>query len=405
MHGSTGTGTDGVVNGLLQALDGDILSLDLVRNPNHYIDPLALKKLDAIRPGGARDIERIRAGEPFAPAAKRNGGHTPVDVANRFALIPAAAMEDLPKPEWLIDNKLTKSGLSVLAGPPGCGKTFMALSDACSIADEDAPVIYVAAEGSAGIGARLRAWKLANHAGGARLDVYFVTEPVALGNAAEVGRFIAALEPLGPMPAMVVIDTLARCMIDGDENSTKDMSAFIAGADTIRRVTGAHVQLLHHFNAGGERERGNTALRGACDTMMFLKAEGGELTLSCEKQKDAPPFQKQAFRLAQFGESAAVISAKDGLHLRGSVQDPIFTESHLEVLRLVQSHFTEKHGPTTSEWLQATGWPESKRRTFFNYRTLFVQYGYVNEPERERGGRYTLTDKGRAALSATVQDE
>lgn len=396
---SSGTGTESVVKGLEAALDGQPLSQAWLREPGLIIDPAALRELERRRPGATAKIREIQSSAP----PHRNGDQ-PEPRESRYRLIPAAEMENLPKPEWLIEERLTRGGLSVLAGPPGCGKTFLALSDACSVAEEQAPAIYIAAEGSSGLGSRIRAWKTANHAAG-YLPVHFITEPVSLLNAADLAHFLSAISELGVLPALITIDTLARCMIGGDENSTQDMSAFIAGADSLRRATGAHVQLLHHFNAGGERERGNTALRGACDTMMFLTAEGADLTLTCQKQKDAPPFPKQYFRLASFGDSAAAISAKDALHLRASVQGPLFTESHLELLALVQTHFTEKHGPTATEWWQATGWAESKRRTFWNYRKLLVTQGYVNEPERERGGRYTLTDLGKAALGAKVQDE
>lgn len=315
---------------------------------------------------------------------------------SRFRLISAAAMENLPKPEWLKEDRLTRGGLSALVGAPGCGKTFLALDDSLSIADESAPAVYVAAEGSAGLGARIRAWKMAHHAIGAHLPVYFITEPVAIANPSQLTEFLIALTELGTPPSIVTIDTLARCMIGLDENSTADMSAFIAGADSIRRATGAHVQLLHHMNAGGERERGNTALRGACDTMMFLKADGDELTLSCEKQKDAAPFEKVRYRLTVFGDSAALVTANGRLQY-GPNQ---LTAKQLEVLSLLQTHFTESNPPTTTEWQTATGWDTSKMRTFYNARTALVKGGYVTEPKIERGGRYTITEEGRLALTA-----
>src|SRR5207247_6245267 len=90
----------------------------------------------------------------------------------------------------------------------------------------------------------------------------------------------------------VVCDALGRSMVGGDEKSGRDVGR---AADAIRRVMqtfrcGALV--LHHGTKGDPRnERGSGALRGAADTMMFLKKEkDGLIKLAPDKQKDAAKF-------------------------------------------------------------------------------------------------------------------
>ena len=78
----------------------------------------------------------------------------------------------------------------------------------------------------------------------------------------------------------------------GDENATQDMGRFIAGVDFLRRVTGAAVLALHHSGWNETRERGNSSLRGAADTMMSLTPKDGSLVLEVTKQKDAQPTDK-----------------------------------------------------------------------------------------------------------------
>ena len=140
--------------------------------------------------------------------------------------------------------------------------------------------------------------------------LYFVTEAVNLMSPAAMSELLARIQQLPEPPALIVFDTFARCLIGGDENSASDVGLAIAHADRLRVETGAAVLLLHHVNAGGERERGSTALRGACDGMFSLKAEDGILTLACEKMKDDAPFpdlrlQLVPTRRSMLGKNAA----------------------------------------------------------------------------------------------------
>jgi hypothetical protein len=91
-------------------------------------------------------------------------------------------------------------------------------------------------------------------------------------------------------PLFIIVDTLARCF-EGDENQQEDMGAFVKALDFLREDYAATVLVIHHTNADESRERGNTSLRGAADTMMTLKHNAGEVTVTCNKQKDWEPFE------------------------------------------------------------------------------------------------------------------
>ena len=97
-----------------------------------------------------------------------------------------------------------------------------------------APVVYVAAEGAAGYAGRKLAW--CKHHGKGAGQLWFVGEAVNLLDPAEVLTFTAAIRPLAP--ALVIFDTLARCMIGGDENSARDMGLMVAACDDLRAATG-----------------------------------------------------------------------------------------------------------------------------------------------------------------------
>src|SRR6202007_2191353 len=91
-----------------------------------------------------------------------------------------------------------------------------------------------------------------------------VDTSVLLNNKASVMNFLS-LNPGDK--AMVFIDTLARCM-NGDENSAKDMSAAIKGADYIREQVKGGVVIVHHEGWSAKRVRGSSALQGAPDAVI-----------------------------------------------------------------------------------------------------------------------------------------
>ena len=88
---------------------------------------------------------------------------------------------------------------------------------------------------------------------------------------------------------LVIVDTMARSMVGGDENSSKDVGVLVAAADRIRRASGACVLLVHHSGKDSSAGmRGSSALEGAVDTALECRRAGGHLTLTCRKQKDGP---------------------------------------------------------------------------------------------------------------------
>jgi hypothetical protein len=92
-------------------------------------------------------------------------------------------------------------------------------------------------------------------------------------------------------PAMIVLDTLARCFGGGDENSTQDMSKFVSACDAIRGRYGCTILVVHHAGHGDKsRARGAIALKAALDAEYRLANDTG-LLLTATKMKDAeaPP--------------------------------------------------------------------------------------------------------------------
>lgn len=120
-------------------------------------------------------------------------------------------------------------------------------------------------------------------------------------------------------------DTLARCSVGGEENSSKDMGAIIDVCDRIRVESGATVLLVHHARKLADAMRGSSAIEGACDTVIELKSEGQAITLVCGKQKDGRDFEPIRLWRAEVGDSC-VIRSHEG---RGTDDEPTVSEETL----------------------------------------------------------------------------
>jgi hypothetical protein len=177
------------------------------------------------------------------------------------------------------------------------------------------PVLYVAGEGTAGLAQRQRAWQDACEIfdlEGMHWLPYAVNllQPEWSKGLAELAADLGAV--------LVIIDTLARSMVGGDENKSGDMAAAIEACDLIRRKSGATVDLVHHTPKAGDTPRGHSALEGAVDTALLLERNaanafernsnptGGSsavFTLTAAKQKDIPQVEPLIFELESWSGS------------------------------------------------------------------------------------------------------
>jgi hypothetical protein len=236
------------------------------------------------------------------------------EAGRAIRLLTPEDLRALPPLEWLIEGVLTKRGLSVVFGPSGAGKTFLVIDLALSIAmgasydgraTHHGSVIYVAAEGLAGMQRRLDAWQLSRGLPSLH-GIWIHDEPLNLMDERGLPAFIAAVRETAPAPALIILDTLALCIPGGDENSARDMGLAIAAAKRLQRELQAAVMLVHHTGKGGETERGSGALRGAADTMIAVRPEGATVRVECSKQKDAEPFSPSSWVLTPWAQSCVL---------------------------------------------------------------------------------------------------
>ncbi len=247
------------------------------------------------------DLVADRVGRHFRIA----GRTVPPELSsNPYEFQRAYDLRDRPRTGWLVDQVLMERGFTVLYGPPGCGKSFLALDWALSIVHGipwhgretmKGAVGYIAAEGSHEFGPRIAAWQQEHSCSDAdieREDFYVLgTAPDLMKD--ETAQKLAMATWTIPNLKLIVIDTMARTMYDGDENAARDVGKFIANIEMLRFATDAAILVIHHTTKSTGDVRGSSALPGAATTMLSLvspKGTHGGLILSCEKQKEAAAF-------------------------------------------------------------------------------------------------------------------
>lgn len=267
-------------------------------------------------------------------------------------------IDDLKPIEWLVEDYIESDSLALIFGAPAGGKSFVTVDLACCIATGTAwhgrpvkqgAVFYIAGEGHNGLARRFAAWSKANGVSLKGAPLFKSTRAVMIYNEDSAKLLhediMVMAETYQMQPAMVAVDTVARNFGAGDENSTEDMSKFIEHVDTfIRRPFGCNVNLVHHSGHNMDRARGSSALKAALDAEYQVVKDGGMLTITATKMKDAemPPELTFKFKVIELGEvggqditSVVLEPHDDALSYKvadDSAGEPITAKAVLEVV-------------------------------------------------------------------------
>lgn len=221
---------------------------------------------------------------------------------NRFddGFLPETEIDALKPPEWLIKDTLPKASLSVMYGPPGSHKSFLALDMASHLArgwgwagyrvTRPARVLYVAGEGTSGLQKRSQAWR--QHHGAEPTDglTFFKSMP-RIADDNDWSNFCNALERKAGQQGfdLVVFDTLARLAVGLNENDNGDIGRVVGKLEALQSRLGCAVMVVHHTGKDEAKGmRGGSALLGAADTAFAVKKVSATTSsLEVTKQKDA----------------------------------------------------------------------------------------------------------------------
>ncbi len=278
--------------------------------------------------------------------------------SNKFRLSKLSDLSDQPLKPFIIEKILPANGLAAVVGTFGSYKSFLALDMALSIATglkwqghatERGYVVYVAAEGAgAEVNKRARGWCVRHQlSDDERFRV--ITDAPQITQPGDVAHLSRALQSLPEMPKLIILDTLARCMVGGDENNARDMGLFVAGLDKIRRDTGATIAIVHHTGKAGDM-RGSSALPGAMDTILDVKSKERMATISCGKQKDQAAFDSITVvaRIVGDGDTATLVFESSDAAPVGAV----LPQRAITALAILREQFPD--GATFTQWKSAS---------------------------------------------------
>jgi hypothetical protein len=255
----------------------------------------------------------LTAGEGGAePAAVQPTGNPWNDARNRLyaRMRTTATIDDRPLPRYIVDGWLKYDEIAQIIGASGSMKSFVAIDLAAAIATGTGwhgntanrhPVMFVAAEGGAGIRKRMRAWEKHHER---RIDGMLVLdEPVQI--ATRNGRGLApsiewqALAQIvyETKTAVLFVDTQARSTVGINENDNSEMGVVFDAVDQLRRAVrnqpDGHevtVVLIHHTGKAGAEGRGASAMYAAVNTELRVAkkkiGDGHVITVANSKNKD-----------------------------------------------------------------------------------------------------------------------
>lgn len=228
--------------------------------------------------------------------------------ARKVPMLDMAAMrESAASVRWVVKGVIPAESLGMLYGASGTFKSFIALDAALHIAHgmpwmgrrtSQGPVIYIAAEGGAGLWKRIAAWHRQRRLQWQGAPFYVV--PVAVDLCVDAWRVVDAAQAMGVHPSLVVVDTLSQTYA-GEENSANEMAGYFRElGQRFRALWSCAVMLIHHSgHSATERPRGSSAIRANLDWMFGVFRDEQEMlaTVACQKQKDTEGFGDASFRL------------------------------------------------------------------------------------------------------------
>lgn len=293
----------------------------------------------------------------------------------RFAPVSDEAFAQRPAPTWLVKGVLPRSELVFLYGPPGSGKSFIALDIAGAVAQgvpwrglkvRQGRVVYVIAEGQGGFRNRLHAYRQ-------HFERWPGFEIIAANpNLLERKDALDLAKAIGKAD-LIILDTLAQVTPGADENTSKDMGKALAHCRGLHKATGATVMVVHHTGKDVTKgSRGWSGLKGAADAELECIRLAGGRVLHLGKNKDGPDGMQYPFDL---------VAVNIGIDADGDIVTSCVVE-HLAALPMAQAE-PRKQGTRERIVMDVTHEFAQAQTTRIGIKTFIARCLELTEPPQD----------------------
>lgn len=248
-------------------------------------------------------------------------------LADEIRTIPELLAQ--PAAKEVIADTFDEGTVCLLAGYWGTAKSFIGVSISGSLATGtpwygrnviQRRVLYIAAEGTYGIGARFHAWSTLHGVTIPERDLEVLSIPVQLTDPEKVKELCAVIE--AHQYQFIVVDTLSKSIVGIDENSAKDMSmAVTALYDILDATHGGNVLVIHHTGKDKTTVRGSSALEAGVDIAYLAESDGDLFRLKRTKRKDGPLEDERSFELIPIdGTNSVALSVRWGVDMSSNAK-------------------------------------------------------------------------------------
>ena len=295
-------------------------------------------------------------------------------------------------PPWQVKNLFARASVCVLLGDSQVGKTFFALELSACVATGEAflgrearqgAVVYLAAEGGAGMTRRLRAL-VGKHPDLNSAPIAFWSEAIDVrGSEDAMLTRIRDFETENGEVGLVVLDTLSQT-IYGDENG-QDMADYVRSATNLAREFGSPVLILHHVGKDAAKgARGNSSLKGNSDVIvsMTIDKKTGVRTATTDsarggKMRDGEPtnllFSLKTVDVGE-DETSCILKAEGEFKVdKSSTKKPLIGDEQILIFDLAKQmacaslHAGKIDGPNSRPTFSRTdlqaAWVNAKKST------------------------------------------
>lgn len=180
----------------------------------------------------------------------------------------------LPQKAWLVRELWSHLAVGFIGGQPKCGKTWLALDLAVSVASgthclgrfpveqPGTALAYLAEDSLPHVRQRLAGLCAQRSLPLASLDLHLIDAPsLRLDDSEDQSRLLQAITRI--KPRLLVLDPLVR-LHSLDENSAADVSSLLGWLRALSRTHQLAIVVVHHMSKKSRRQLGQ-ALRGSSD--------------------------------------------------------------------------------------------------------------------------------------------